>query len=130
MREVEELEQQAEAFDIHNEAMGKQNDDLAQRTSELVVQVQKMEIHNNELVLQAQELTERIEKAEEKEKAVKEILSKHDLRAETFKTISKEVNAETKKDEKCGCSNNQSFWRRGICQSKEKRLEYNAGCFW
>lgn len=97
MREVEELEQQAEALDSQNEALEKQNDDLAQRTSELVVQVQEMEIHNNELVLQAQELTERIEKAEEKEKAVKEILSKHDLRAETFKTISKEVNAETKK---------------------------------
>ncbi len=97
MREVEELEQQAEALDSQNEALEKQNDDLAQRTSELVVQVQEMEIHNNELVLQAQELTEQIEKAEEKEKAVKEILSKHDLRAEIFKTISKEVNAETKK---------------------------------
>ena len=94
---MEELEQQAEAFDIHNEAMGKQNDDLAQRTSELAVQAQKMEAHNNELLMQAQELTEQIEKAEEKEKAAKEILSKYDLRAETFKTISKEVNTETKK---------------------------------
>ena len=56
-----------------------------------------MEIHNNELVLQAQELTEQIEKAEEKEKATNKVLAKHDLRAETFKTISKEVNAETKK---------------------------------
>ena len=97
MREVEELEQQAEALDSQNEALEKQNDDLAQRASEFVVQVQEMEIHNNELVLQVQELTEQIEKAEEKEKAVKEILAKHDLRAETFKTISKEVNAETKK---------------------------------
>ena len=97
MREVEELEQQAEILDSQNEALEKQNDDLAQRTSELAAQAQEMEIHNNELVLQAQELTEQIEKAEEKEKAAKEILSKHDLRAETFKTISKEVNAETKK---------------------------------
>ena len=97
MREVEELEQQAETLDSQNEALEKQNDDLAQRTSELAAQAQEMEIHNNELVLQAQELTEQIEKAEEKEKAAKEILSKHDLRAETFKTISKEVNAETKK---------------------------------
>ena len=97
MREVEELEQQAEALDSQNETLEKQNDDLAQRTSELAIQAQEMEAHNNELLMQAQELTEQIEKAEEKEKAAKEILSKHDLRAETFKTISKEVNAETKK---------------------------------
>lgn len=97
MREVEELEQQAEALDSRNEELEKQNDDLAQCTSELAAQVQEMETHNNELVLQAQELTEQIEKAEEKEKAAEEILAKHDLRAETFKTISKEVNAETKK---------------------------------
>ena len=31
-----------------------------------------------------------------KEKAAKEVLAKHDLRAETFKMISKEVAAETK----------------------------------
>ena len=97
MREVEELEQQAEALDSRNEALEKQNDDLAQRTSELAEQAQEMEAHNNELALQAQELAEQIEKAEEKEKATNEVLAKHDLRAETFKTISKEVNAETKK---------------------------------
>lgn len=97
MREVEELEQQAEALDSRNEALEKQNDDLAQRTSELAAQAQEMEAHNNELALQAQELAEQIEKAEEKEKATNEVLAKHDLRAETFKTISKEVNAETKK---------------------------------
>ena len=97
MREVEELEQQAEALDSQNKALERQNDNLAQRASELAAQAQEMEIHNNELVLQAQELTEQIEKAEEKEKATNEVLAKHDLRAETFKTISKEVNAETKK---------------------------------
>ena len=97
MREVEELEQQAEALDSQNKALEQQNDNLAQRASELATQAQEMEIHNNELVLQAQELMEQIEKAEEKEKATNEVLAKHDLRAETFKTISKEVNAETKK---------------------------------
>ena len=97
MREVEELEQQAEALDSQNKALEQQNDNLAQRASELAAQAQEMEIHNNELVLQAQELTEQIEKAEEKEKATNEVLAKHDLRAETFKTISKDVNAETKK---------------------------------
>ena len=96
MREVEELEQQAAALDIQNEILEQQNDDLAQKTSELCGQVQEMEAHNNELVLQAQALTEQIEKAEAKEKAAKEVLEKHDLRAETFKMISKEVAAETK----------------------------------
>ena len=90
MREVEELEQQAVVLD-------KRNDALAQKTAELRGQVREMEVQNNELVLQAQKLTEQIEEAEEKEKAVKEVLAKHDLRAKTFKLISKEVAAKTKK---------------------------------
>ena len=97
MREVEELEQQAVVLDKRNEALEQQNDDLAQKTAELRGQVQEMEVQNNELVLQAQKLTEQIEEAEIKEKAAKEVLAKHDLRAETFKMISKEVAAETKK---------------------------------
>ena len=96
MREVEQLEQQAVVLDKWNEALEQQNDDLAQKTSELCGQVQEMEAKNNELVLQAQKLTEQIEEAEVKEKAAKEVLAKHDLRAETFKMISKEVAAETK----------------------------------
>ena len=96
MREVEELEQQAVVLDKRNEALEQQNDDLAQKTAELRGQVQEMEVQNNELVLQAQKLTEQIEEAEVKEKAAKEVLLKHDLRAETFKMISKEVAAETK----------------------------------
>ena len=96
MREVEELEQQAVVLDKRNEALEQQNDDLAQKTVELCGQVQEMEVQNNELVLQAQKLTEQIEEAEEKEKAAKEVLAKHDLRAETFRMISKEVAAETK----------------------------------
>ena len=96
MREVEELEQQAVVLDKRNEDLEQQNDDLAQKTAELRGQVQEMEVQNNELVLQAQKLTEQIEEAEKKEKAAKEVLAKHDLRAETFKMISKEVTAETK----------------------------------
>ncbi len=96
MCEVEKLEQQAVALDRQNEILEQQNDDLAQKTSELCGQVQEMEKKNNELVLQAQKLTEQIEEAEVKEKAAKEVLLKHDLRAETFKMISKEVAAETK----------------------------------
>ena len=96
MHEVEELEQQAVTLDRQNEILEQQNDDLAQKTSELCGQVQEMEAKNNELVLQAQKLTEQIEEAEVKEKAAKEVLLKHDLRAETFKMISKEVASETK----------------------------------
>ena len=96
MHEVEELEHQAAALDRQNEILEHKNDDLEQKTSELCGQVQEMEEKNNELVLQAQKLTEQIEEAEVKEKAAKEVLLKHDLRAETFKMISKEVAAETK----------------------------------
>ncbi len=96
MREVEELERQAAVLDVQNEALGRQNDDLAQQASELCGQVQEMEAHNDELVLQVQKLTEQIEEAEAKEKAAKEVLAKHDLRAETLKMISKEAAAETK----------------------------------
>ena len=96
MREVEQLEQQAAVLDKRNEALEQQNDDLAQKTSELCGQVQEMEAQNNELVLQAQKLTEQIEEAEAKEKVAKEVLAKHDLRAETFKMISREAAAETK----------------------------------
>ena len=96
MREVEELEQQAAALDIQNEILEQQNDNLEQKTSELCGQVQEMKAKNNELVLQAQKLTEQIDETEAKEKAAKEVLAKHDLRAETFKMISKEVAAETK----------------------------------
>ena len=89
MREVEALEQQAAA-------LGRQNDNLTQQALKLCGQVQEMEVHNNELVLQAQELTEQIEEAETKEKAAQEVLAKHDLRADTFQLILKEVAAETK----------------------------------
>ena len=96
MREVEKLEQQAATLDKRNEVLEQQKDELVQKTSELCGQVQEMEEKNNELVVQAQKLTEQIEEAEVKEKAAKEVLLKHDLRAETFKMISKEVAAETK----------------------------------
>ena len=96
MHEVEELKQQAVALDRQNEILEQQKDNLEQQSSELCGQVQAWEAQNNELVLQAQKLTEQIEEAEVKEKAAKEVLAKHDLRAETFKMISKEVASETK----------------------------------
>lgn len=96
MREVENLEQQAAELDKQNEKLEQQNNSLEQKASELHGRVQEMEMQNNELVLQAQKLTEQIEETEAKEKAAKEALAKHDLRAETLKMISKEVSAETK----------------------------------
>ena len=96
MREVENLEQQAAELDKQNEALEQQNDSLEQKALELHGRVQEMEMQNNELVLQAQKLTEQIGEAEAKEKVAKEVLARHDLRAETLKTISKEVSAETK----------------------------------
>lgn len=69
MREVEALEQQAE----------------------------EMEIHNRELATQAGELAKQIDELEVMDKSNQELLEKHDLRATTLKTISKEVDAETKK---------------------------------
>lgn len=96
MHEVENLEQQAVALDKRNEVLEQQNGDLEQKASELHGQVQEMESQNNELVLQAQKLTEQIEETEAKEKAAKEALAKHDLRAEMLKMISKETSAETK----------------------------------
>ena len=96
MREVEQLEQQTVMLDKQKETLEKQNNNLEQQSSELRGQVQAMEAQNNELVLQVQKLTEQIEEAEIKEKEAKKVLAKHDLRAETFKMISKEVAAETK----------------------------------
>lgn len=96
MRKVECLEAEAEKLDKQNETLEQCNESLQKRAFDLHEQVQEMEAYNNELVLQAQELTEQIEEAEVKERAAKEVLAKHDLRADTFKMISKEVAAETK----------------------------------
>lgn len=96
MRKVECLEAEAEKLDKQNETLEQCNESLQKRASDLHGQVQEMEAHNNELILQAQELTEQIEEAEAKEKVAQEVLAKHDLRADTYKLISKEVTAETK----------------------------------
>ena len=96
MRKVECLEAEAEKLDKQNETLEQCNKSLQKRASDLHGQVQEMEVHNNKLILQAQKLTEQIEEAEAKEKTTQEVLARHDLRAETFKMISKEVAAETK----------------------------------
>lgn len=123
MREVENLEQQAAALDKRNEALEQQKDDLEQKASELCGQMQEMETQNNELVLQAQKLTEQIEEAEAKEKAAKEALAKHDLRAETLKVISKETSAETKNMKSAAVPMNNLFG--GEEYVKVKKSDWN-----
>lgn len=56
----------------------------------------KMEIRNKELATQAGELAKQIDELEARDKSNQELLAKHDLRATTLKTISKEVDTEIK----------------------------------
>ena len=90
MREIESLEKQAELLDTENAILEQYNDELQD-------QVEEKESHNLELSKQAEELIKKIDDLESKEKNNQEILEKHDLRASTLKTISKEVALETKK---------------------------------
>ena len=59
-------------------------------------QTEEMEIHNKELATRAEELAKQIDELEARDKSNQELLERHDLRATTLKTISKEVDAETK----------------------------------
>ena len=90
MREIESLEKQAELLDNENTVLEQHYEDLQE-------QVEEKESQNIELSKQAEELIKKIDELETKEKNSQEILEKHDLRASTLKTISKEVAAETKK---------------------------------
>lgn len=90
---------------IEIEVLGVQRDNLSlpeykaamQEVVALEQQAQEMEAHNEELTTQAQKLTKQLDELEEQDKKNQEMLAKRDLRASTLKTISKEVNAETKK---------------------------------
>lgn len=90
---------------IEIEVLGVQRDNLSlpeykaamQEVAILEQHAQEMEAHNEELTEQAQKLAEQVDRLEEMDKNNQEILAKHDLRASTLKTISKEVNAEIKK---------------------------------
>lgn len=95
MREVEALEQQAE----------------------------EMEIHNKELATQAEELAKQIDELETRDKSNQELLAKHDLRATTLKTISKEVDAETKNIKSAAIPVNNLFGGEGYV--KVKKSDWN-----
>lgn len=90
MCEIESLEKQAELLDAENAVLEQHNEDLQK-------QVEEKELENQELFIQAEKLIKKIDDLETKEKNSQEILEKHDLRATTLRTISKEVVAETKK---------------------------------
>lgn len=75
---------------IEIEVLGIQRDDLS--LPEYKAAMREVE----ELEQQAEALDKQIGETEAREKAAKEVLAKHDLRAETLKMISKEAAAETK----------------------------------
>lgn len=82
---------------------------LEQQNEELQGQVEEKESQNLELSKQAEEMIKKIDDLETKEKNNQEILEKHDLRASTLKTISKEVAAETKKMKSVAVPMNNMF---------------------
>lgn len=89
---------------IDIEVLGIQRDNLSlpeykaamREVEALEQQAEEMEIHNKELATQAGDLAKQIDELEARDKSNQELLEKHDLRATTLKTISKEVDAETK----------------------------------
>lgn len=95
-----------------------------QEVAILEQQAQEMEEHNEELMEQAQKLAEQVDKLEEMDKNNQEILAKHDLRASTLKTISKEVNAEIKKTKSMAVPVNNIFG--GEEYVKIKKSDWNT----
>ena len=90
---------------IDVEVLGVQRDNLTlpeykaamQKVEKLEHQAVKIEENNQRLAEQAEKLADQIAKLDEKEKDNKEVLKKHDLRADTLKTIAKETEKDTKK---------------------------------
>ena len=78
---------------IDVEVLGVQRDNLTLPEHQAV----KIEENNQRLAEQAEKLADQIAKLDVKEKDNKEVLKKHDLRADTLKTIAKETEKDTKK---------------------------------
>ena len=89
-REREYLTELCREQGIEIEVHGVQRDDLS--LPEYKAAMRELE----ELEQQAEALDKQIEETEVREKAAKEVLARHDLRAETLKIASKEAAAETK----------------------------------
>lgn len=90
---------------IDVEVLGVQSDNLTlpeykaamQKVEKFEHQGVTIEENNQRLAEQAEKLADQIAKLDEKEKDNKEVLKKHDLRADTLKTIAKETEKDTKK---------------------------------
>lgn len=90
---------------IDVEVLGVQRDNLTlpqykaamQKVEKLEHQAVKIEENNQRLTEQAEKLADQIAMLDEKEKDNKDVLKKHDLRADTLKTIAKETEKDTKK---------------------------------
>lgn len=90
---------------IDIEVLGIQRDNLSlpeykaamQKVEKLEHQAVKIEENNQRQAEQAEKLVDQIAKLDEKEKDNKDVLKKHDLRADTLKTIAKETEKDTKK---------------------------------
>ena len=90
---------------IDVEVLGVQRDNLTlpeykaamQKVEKLEHQGVTIEENNQRLEEQAEKLADQIAKLDEKEKDNKDVLKKHDLRADTLKTIAKETEKDTKK---------------------------------
>lgn len=116
---------------IDIEVLGIQRDNLSlpeykaamREVEALEQQAEEMEIHNRELATQAGELAKQIDELEERDKSNQELLEKHDLRATTLKTISKEVDAETKKIKSAAIPVNHLFG--GEEYVKVKKSDWN-----
>ena len=90
---------------IDVEVLGIQRDNLSlpeykaamQKVEALEQRAVKIEENNQRLAEQAEKLADQIANLDEKEKDSKDVLKKHDLRADTLKTIAKETEKDTKK---------------------------------
>ena len=90
---------------IDVEVLGIQRDNLSlpeykaamQKVEALEQRAVKIEENNQRLAEQEEKLADQIANLDEKEKDSKDVLKKHDLRADTLKTIAKETEKDTRK---------------------------------
>ena len=103
-REREYLTELCREQGIEIDVLGVSRDNLTlpeykaamRKVESLEERAEKMEIRNKELATQAGGLVKQIDELEARDKSNQELLAKHDLRATTLKTISKEVDTEIK----------------------------------
>ena len=130
-REREYLTELCREQGIEIDVLGVSHDNLTlpeykaamRKVESLEERADKMGIRNKELATQAGELAKQIDELEARDKRNQELLEKHDLRATTLKTISKEVDAETKKIKSAAIPVNNLFG--GEEYVKVKKSDWN-----